>query len=51
MKNEIKSLRRSILRPVVAGFYVFSIVLIVAYIYLYQYTPLEPVLNDVILNS
>lgn len=51
MKNEIKSFRRSILRPVVAGFYVFSIVLIVAYIYLYQYTPLEPVLNDVILNS
>jgi len=51
MKSEIKSLGRSIVRPVVAAFYALSLVLIAAYIILYQYTPLAPVLNDVVLNS
>ncbi|MBI2333097.1 MAG: hypothetical protein HYU84_13230 [Chloroflexi bacterium] len=51
MKREIKSLGRSVMRPVVTAFYIMSAVLIAAYIVLYQYTPLEAVLNDVLLNS
>lgn len=51
MKKEMKSLGRSILRPVVVAFYIASIFLIGAYIYLYQYAPLESALNDILLNS
>lgn len=47
----MQSLSRSIQRPVVAAFYILSVVLIAAYVILYQYTPLETTLNDVLLNS
>lgn len=47
----MKSLGQSFMRPVVVAFYAMSAVLIVAYIYLYQYAPLDATLNDVLLNS
>lgn len=51
MRNELKNLGRSIFRPVVAAYYVAVIVLLAAYILLYQYTPLEAALNDTLLNT
>ena len=47
MKKEITNP----IRPVVMAFYVMSAVLIAIYVLLYQYTPLEPILNDILLNS
>lgn len=51
MNKEMKSLGRSVLRPAVAVFYTLSVVLIASYIILYQYTPFDAALNDVLLNS
>lgn len=51
MKNVLRSLGASIAHPITAAFYVLALLLIAAYIFLYQYTPLDPRLNDVFLNS
>lgn len=51
MKNEIKNFSRSVARPVVAAYYLLAFGLLGAYFYLYQYSPLEPVVNDLVLNS
>lgn len=51
MRNELKNLGKSVLRPIVVAFYILSAVLITAYIVLYQFTPLEAKLNDMVLNS
>lgn len=42
---------RFLMRPVSIAFYVLSVVLIAAYIVLYQFTPLEATLNNTVLNS
>ena len=51
MRNELKNLGRSFQRPVAVAFYVMAVVLLAAYILLYQYTPLETTLNDTLLNT
>lgn len=51
MKIQMNDLGRPLMRPVAVVFYVLSVVLIAAYIILYQFAPLAAVLNDVVLNS
>jgi len=51
MRNELKRLGKSVFRPIVAFYYGLTIMLIAAYVVLYQFAPLEESLNDVLLNS
>lgn len=51
MNNEFKRLRKSLSQPIVAVFYAISVLMVAAYVLLYQYMPLEAALNDLLLNS
>jgi hypothetical protein len=51
MKTELDQLQNSMNKPILAAFYFLSFLLVVAYIVLYQFTPLESGLNDALLNS